>query len=577
MFPGMSLSFVGPLAARSRRILRSSRGAFDLPSIIAGVVVVGILTAGVLAAVFGVIPFAQENAAKQDLAAIRTAEGVARAKDGKFMDSAGLVAAGYLSSTTFSASSGGAADGGDFIRAADVTATKPLAVDANDQGTCYVSVAKAPTGKLFVSTSLRPEAFTVGSASEVPECLDSAAMLELFAKLPGSSAPVMAPAGAVSSWGTNTNKALGNDSAASFSLVPGAVGAMAGKSATKIAAGGYFSCAIADGAAYCWGDNGRGQLGNNSVINSGLPVAVDATGVLAGKTVTAISAGSRHACAVADGAAYCWGDNAKGELGNGTYTNSLTPVAVTATGALAGKTVTAISAGNGDHTCVIADGAVYCWGDNGVGQVGNGITSVYQYNVPVAVVTSGVLAGKTVTSITSGSSFSCALAGGAVYCWGMNNYRQLGGGGGFSSAVPTAVNATGALAGKTVTAIGAGSFHACAVADGAAYCWGYNADGGLGIGYESDTPTSSPTAVVANRVLAGKKVTSIAGGAYGTCVVADGAAYCWGMNNSGQLGINDPTRVSKAEPVAVTTDGVLAGKTVTDIAAGYYHSVALYK
>lgn len=587
MFQGMSPHSFTAFTARTGRVLRSARGAFDLPSIIAGVVVVGILTAGVLASVFGVIPFAQENAAKQDLSSIRTAEGVAKVKEGRFMNLSELEAAGYLSGHIRAASDGSGSPGG-LERVADVSSTKPLAVETDDPGTCYVSVAKAPTGKLFVSTSLRPEAFTVDSAADVPECLESAAMVELFDSLPdavptpsptatpsATVPPVMAPAGQVSSWGLNSWKVLGDNSTPDRSTIPVAVGALAGKSVTKVAGGGYISCAIADGAAYCWGDNSRGALGNNSLVQSGLPVAVDTSGVLAGKTITDISAGSRHACAIADGAAYCWGDNAKGELGDGTFTNSLTPVAVKATGVLAGKTVTAIDAGDGDHSCAIADGAVYCWGSNAVGQAGNGNTYVFQYNVPVAVLTSGVLAGKTVTSITSGSSFNCALAGGAVYCWGMNNYNQLGGTGGFDSAVPTAVSTYGALAGKTVTAIGAGGFHACAVADGAAYCWGYNANGELGIGYKSDMSTSSPAPVVANKALAGKTVTSIGGGSYHSCAVASGAAYCWGMNQGGQLG--NSTRNDTVEPVAVNTAGVLAGKTVAAIDAGYYHSVALYK
>ena len=194
---------------------------------------------------------------------------------------------------------------------------------------------------------------------------------------------------------------------------------------------------MADGRAYCWGYNGYGQLGNNSTTNSSVPVAVDTSGVLAGKTVTAITAGDIHTCAVADGKAYCWGDNGYGQLGN----NSTTALAgagggETPPGALAGKTVTAITAGD-YHTCAVADGKAYCWGDNGYGQLGNNSTT--DSSVPVAVNTSGPLAGKTVTAITAGSYHTCAVADGKAYCWGYNADGQLGNNSTTDSTVPVAV------------------------------------------------------------------------------------------------------------------------------------------
>ncbi|HRQ86808.1 MAG TPA: RCC1 repeat-containing protein, partial [Candidatus Saccharibacteria bacterium] len=143
-------------------------------------------------------------------------------------------------------------------------------------------------------------------------------------------------------------------------------------------------CAIADGEVYCWGSNWSGQLGDGTNDDSNVPVAVSTDGVLAGKTVTSISAGQSQTCAIADGKAYCWGENWNGELGNGTNDHSSVPMAVVADGALADKTVTAISSSPGGwHTCAIADGAVYCWGAGESGELGNG--SNITYDVPVAV------------------------------------------------------------------------------------------------------------------------------------------------------------------------------------------------
>ncbi|MCB0913912.1 MAG: hypothetical protein KDB60_20085, partial [Propionibacteriaceae bacterium] len=206
--------------------------------------------------------------------------------------------------------------------------------------------------------------------------------------------------------------------------------------------------------------NGNGQLGDNSTTNSSVPVAVNIGGALAGKTVTAISAGLSHSCVVADGQAYCWGDSTFGQLGNNSTTDSKVPVAVNTTGALSGKTVSAISAGR-HHTCTVADGQAYCWGYNGGGELGNNSTT--DSKVPVAVNTAGALAGKTVIEITAGYFHTCVAASGQAYCWGYNGSGQLGDNSITNSTVPVAVNTTGPLAGRTVTAIAAGYVHTCVV------------------------------------------------------------------------------------------------------------------
>jgi len=213
---------------------------------------------------------------------------------------------------------------------------------------------------------------------------------------------------------------------------------------------------VAEGRAYCWGINSSGQLGNATTTDSSVPVAVNTAGVLAGKTVTAINAGGSHTCAVAEGRAYCWGNNAYGRLGNATTTNSSVPVAVNTTGVLATRTVTAISAG-GFHSCAVAEGRAYCWGINSSGQLGNATTT--DSSVPVAVNTTGPLAARTVTSTSAGFIHSCVVAEGRASCWGFNNDGQLGNATTTNSSVPVAVNTTGVLAGKTVTAVTAGHLH----------------------------------------------------------------------------------------------------------------------
>ena len=157
-------------------------------------------------------------------------------------------------------------------------------------------------------------------------------------------------------------------------------------SARQIGSGeGSRACAISlSNRAYCWGSGSSGQLGNNSTTNSSIPVAVNTTGVLAGKTIKQISAGSFHTCAIAsDNKAYCWGSGTSGQLGNNLYTNSSIPVAVNTTGVLAGKTIKQISNGS-SHTCAIAsDDKAYCWGSGSFGALGN--NSAANSSVPVRV------------------------------------------------------------------------------------------------------------------------------------------------------------------------------------------------
>jgi alpha-tubulin suppressor-like RCC1 family protein len=168
-------------------------------------------------------------------------------------------------------------------------------------------------------------------------------------------------------------------------------------------------------------------------------------------------------------------------------------VTVDTTGLPAGQTFTQISA-TWFHTCAVdSAGAAYCWGRNSAGQLGDGSSS--SSSVPVAVDVAGALAGQTITQVTVGAYDTCALdAAGDAYCWGLNSYGQLGDGSTTNSAVPVAVNTGGALAGKSLIQVSAGIWHTCALdAAGAPYCWGGNASGELGD--DSYSPSAVPVLV----------------------------------------------------------------------------------
>lgn len=346
----------------------------------------------------------------------------------------------------------------------------------------------------------------------------------------------------------------------------------------QISAGGSFTCAVANNnKIYCWGDNSYGQFGNNTTTGSPVPILINLGGALSGKTIKSISVGSYYTCAIAfDDQAYCWGYNLEGELGNNSIVSSSVPVAVNTAGVLSGKTIKSIATGTVSVCVIASDNQAYCWGasssNNNTGQLGN--NSLADSHVPVAVSTAGVLSGKTIKSIAVGQDHACAIASDNLpYCWGGNWGGGLGNNSTVNSSVPVAVNTAGVLSGKTIKSIIAAEYYTCVIAsDDQAYCWGDNSYGELGSGGAS---SSVPVAVSTAGVLSGKTVKLItASNQYHVCAIAsDNLAYCWGYNDYGKVGNN--SLVDSHIPVAVIATGVLSGKTIKSISAGSLHTCAI--
>lgn len=349
--------------------------------------------------------------------------------------------------------------------------------------------------------------------------------------------------------------------------------------AQQIGTGSGFSTIVVneDGKVYGWGANSLGQLGIGNFDNYRLtPVTPDASGVLSGKTISQVAVGLYHTVVLdSDGKVYTWGFNNNGQLGNGNLTNSNIPVSVV-DGAVSftGRTVTNISAGREHTIAVVANSKIFTWGDNGSGQLGNGTNT--DSNVPVQVVNTGVLSGKTILKVYAGDSYSAALdSDGKVYTWGYNAYGQLGNGITFTdSNVPVAViDGDINFTSKEITSLALGSTHVIALdSDGKVYSWGDNISGQLGNGTTTDS--NIPVAVNMSGVLAGKTIIAVsAGSSHAIALSSEGKVYTWGLNDNGQLG--NGNIVNSNVPVEVDMTGVLNGKTIIDIGAGYSHSIAL--
>jgi alpha-tubulin suppressor-like RCC1 family protein len=383
-------------------------------------------------------------------------------------------------------------------------------------------------------------------------------------------------------WGLGTSGQLGNNTTAT-SLSPASVttgGVLSGKTVTGMAAGQNHTLAVcADGTAFAWGLGTSGQLGINSFANNSVPVAVVTSGVLSGKLVVAVAAGAFHSVALcSDGTIATWGANTYGQLGNGTSYASGVPVAVTTGGALSGKKVAAIAAGQHHCLALCSDGTLVAWGRNSSGQLGNGGT--LDSNVPVAVTIAGTpLAGRAVIAIAAGYSHNlAACADGTLTAWGLNGNAQLGNGGYADSSVPTGVTTVGTpLAGRAISALAAGGYFSMALcADGTLAAWGNNGSGQLGDG---STVTQRAVAVAvraAGTPLSGRNVSAIsAGGFHAMALCSDGTLLAWGYNGGGQIGNGNST--DSNVPAAVNTSPLTAGERFTFAGSGpnAFHSLGM--
>jgi alpha-tubulin suppressor-like RCC1 family protein len=290
-------------------------------------------------------------------------------------------------------------------------------------------------------------------------------------------------------WGYNYSGELGDGSTTNRPTpVP-----VVGLTFASLTAGSGHTCGLTSGgAAYCWGDNHYGELGDGSTDSSAFYLRPAPVAVVGGLMFVSLTAGSWHTCGVTtNGAAYCWGLNAAGDLGDGSTDSSALYVRPAPVAVAGGLTFASLTAGL-QHTCgVAANGAAYCWGDNYYGGLGDGSrdsAASYRRLTPVAVV-----GGLTFASLAAGRWYTCGLtSGGTAYCWGSDESGQLGDGS--SGFMNLGVRPSAVAGGLTFARLTASGSHVCGVTSGgAAFCWGDNSDGELGDG--STTTRLTPVGV----------------------------------------------------------------------------------
>lgn len=403
--------------------------------------------------------------------------------------------------------------------------------------------------KALVSHKVTPDS----SPEEAEASVIPGNVLQVSAGTDHSCAIIAEPnttSGPVKCWGRNGSGQLGLEHTTQTGDDPGEMGSGlksvdlgSGRSAVQIDLGNYHSCALLDdGSVKCWGFNSKGELGQGHKQTLG---------------------------------------RAAGDMGD-----ALIPVDLGD-----GKKAAQVSAGQNHSCALLDDGTVKCWGYNGFGQLGINSTSQIGDNATEmgnALIPADFGSGVKAVEITTGKNHSCArLENGSVYCWGENGSGQLGQG--HTDHIGDQPGETGNLLpinlgdGRKASRISAGSEHNCAILDnGTVKCWGANDYGQLGLGHSAnlgDQPDEMGNALLTVDLGPDMTAVDIIAGRYHSCALLNtGKVKCWGRSDRGQLGLgNNLTVGNKANQMGqfLPETDLGSGQTVLQIASGYLHNCAI--
>lgn len=374
-------------------------------------------------------------------------------------------------------------------------------------------------------------------------------------------------------WGGNNDGQLGNgdteDRLSATAVVPG----MSPGTWSMVDSGYNSSCGMdLTNALYCWGSNESGELGDGTTADSTEPVAVSDGDNAAGTwKPLGLHIAAELACALGtDNAAYCWGLNDYGQLGDGTTDNANEPVAVQ-NGANAAGTYLTLGTGEYINCGVGTDNEAYCWGYGSGGGLGN--DDYVDASAPVAVF-DGDNIGGTWTAISAGMYHVCALGSDTrAYCWGDGGNGALGNGDTSTSATPVRV-LDGANAGGGFRTISSGYQFSCGLGiDNKAYCWGLGDEGRLGSGNENDSVTPVRVLIPGDPALLSVKVGHDGSHACAQTVML--TVLCWGDNSYNKLG-GGPTKTDPSYAFPIELDlGEFAGSPILGVYPGYKVTLAI--
>ena len=364
--------------------------------------------------------------------------------------------------------------------------------------------------------------------------------------------------GTLWTWGANDYGQLGLGTAPTYLISPRQVASDIGWQ--SVAAGEYHTVAIkSDGTLWTWGDNSRGQLGDGSTNDKTIPTQI-------GKDTdwVSVAAGSYHTVAIkSDGTLWTWGANAYGQLGNGTRDDQTSPKKID-------SETTWVSVAAGDyHTIAIdAQKTLWAWGDNHSGQLAQNPDNYNSKTSPVRVDSSPKVMWL---SVAAGGSHTVAIQkNNTLWAWGSNDFGQMGTG---TSAPNAYTYELTQIAGTTWEFVAAGHSHTMAVKqDGTLWAWGTNEYGQLGLGDQAPVYVAAPTRITPPP-LPGTNWACVAAGSYNTVAIDDqGRLWAWGANECGQLGMGSAAPTF-SPPVVTPT--MISPDQWMSIATGRSHTVAI--